>query len=90
MLKSDRAAPIVVFVWYRDTARLLAEALQQPEGEGEKEGSLLDENGAVEEEVGAGRVEHLRCAVITGDVTKQSVSGPPIPEQHCAHALVYY
>mmetsp|Transcript_12881 Transcript_12881/g.21026 ORF Transcript_12881/g.21026 Transcript_12881/m.21026 type:complete len:347 (-) Transcript_12881:3-1043(-) len=59
MLRNDKEAPIVVFAWYRDTARQLADALEQ---------STADRGSNGTEERGC----DIRCGVITGDIIKQS------------------
>jgi hypothetical protein len=60
----------VVFVWYRDTARLLAEALrQQRQRHDDAASSNLCETYDDEDNGGS----EIRCGVITGDIVKQSV-----------------
>jgi hypothetical protein len=62
-LKNDRNAPVVVFVWYRDTARLLADDLMSESTDQQCEN---DDDSQV---TGG----DIRCGVITGDIIKQSV-----------------
>ena len=66
-LITQRTSPLVVFVWYRDTARLLAEALQAPPSQPHEAVDMV----LTTEEAVAGII---RCGVVTGDIVKQSVS----------------
>lgn len=77
LLSAEPNAPIVVFVWFRDSARALVEALADHRI---RHGDKADSSSGIGIDAGGERgndafesFSRIRCDVISGDIVHQSV-----------------